>query len=203
MTSISALSSNYTSYKSSLDKNGDGVLSADELASATSASSTSSKTPQTSTASESEDLSESALDKLSSLLQSLLLKLSDLQADTASQDGEGDQDRFSSLDVDGDGALTSAEFAAGKPDEVSDEQSAELFASLDTDGSGSLSTEELAEMRPQGPPPPPPHDDANASSSMDESQSVDDLLEELQDVIRNYMSSLEDTSDESNVVLSA
>ncbi|MBB1250478.1 EF-hand domain-containing protein [Rhizobium sp. G21] len=50
---------------------------------------------------------------------------------------------FSKLDGDGDGKVSSDEFAAGKPSDVTAKQSSQLFSSLDADGDGSVSEAEM------------------------------------------------------------
>lgn len=49
---------------------------------------------------------------------------------------------FNSLDTDGDGVVSAAEFAAAKPSDVSSDMAAKLFKSIDTDGDGSISSSE-------------------------------------------------------------
>lgn len=62
-------------------------------------------------------------------------------------------DLFSSLDTDGDGVISQEEFAAGRPDDVSEEQATLLFESLDTDGAGSITKDQFVDaMKPQLPP---------------------------------------------------
>ncbi|WP_431324388.1 EF-hand domain-containing protein [Rhizobium sp. YTU87027] len=62
-------------------------------------------------------------------------------------------DLFSSLDTDGDGVISQAEFAAGRPDDVSEEQATALFESMDTDGAGSITKDQFVDaMKPQLPP---------------------------------------------------
>lgn len=64
---------------------------------------------------------------------------------------------FSQLDTDGDGSISQAEFLAGRPDDVSEEQATQMWSRLDSSGVGSLSQEEfLSAMEKQGPPPGPP-----------------------------------------------
>jgi len=64
-------------------------------------------------------------------------------------------DQFSSLDTDGDGVISQEEFAAGRPDDVSKEQATALFQSLDTDGVGSITKDQFVDaMKPQLPPSP-------------------------------------------------
>ncbi|WSG76942.1 EF-hand domain-containing protein (plasmid) [Rhizobium beringeri] len=67
---------------------------------------------------------------------------------------------LSDLDTDGDGLVSKAEFVAGRPSDVSEEQAGTLFDSFDSEGSGSLSVDTLTEAmsaqqseRPEGPPP--------------------------------------------------
>ena len=189
MTSVTSLSgySYSTSYKSSLDKNGDGVVTADEIAAASQTASGSSLSALSSTTStEGTDDSSavsSATDKFAALINELLMKMTAGES-TPPSDGQGN-DFLTRLDADGDGSLTAEEFAAGKPDDVSDEQSANLFASLDTDGNGSLSRDELAAMQhgrgPEGAPPPP--EETASSDTTDSTTDVTDLLQQLQQII--------------------
>ncbi|MGO6855511.1 EF-hand domain-containing protein [Rhizobium leguminosarum] len=67
---------------------------------------------------------------------------------------------LSDLDTDSDGLVSKAEFVAGRPSDVSEEQAGTLFDSFDSEGSGSLSVDTLTEAmsaqqseRPEGPPP--------------------------------------------------
>ena len=67
---------------------------------------------------------------------------------------------LSDLDTDGDRQVSKAEFVAGRPSDVSEEQAGTLFDSFDSEGSGSLSVDALTEAmsaqqseRPEGPPP--------------------------------------------------
>lgn len=64
---------------------------------------------------------------------------------------------FSKLDSDGDGVVSQAEFLAGRPDDVSEDQATQMWSRLDSSGAGSLSQEEfVSAMESQGPPPGPP-----------------------------------------------
>lgn len=211
MTSVTSLSgySYSTSYKSSLDKNGDGVVTADEIAAASQTASSSSLSALSSTSStEGTDDSStvsSATDKFAALINELLMKMTAGES-TPPSDGQGN-DFLTRLDADGDGSLTAEEFAAGKPDDVSDEQSVNLFASLDTDGNGSLSRDELAAMQhgrgPEGEPPPPPPEETASSDTKDSTTDVTDLLQQLQQVITDYLDNLGDGSTEQSVLLTA
>ncbi|MCM2291990.1 EF-hand domain-containing protein [Allorhizobium sp. BGMRC 0089] len=168
MTSVSSstassILSNYTTGSTNpLDTNGDGVVSADELAAA---SSTRTQDPTVST--------DSAASGVSSTLTSELMALAlerasaaDSSSSTSSTDststdsastkttnGTGPQsleDRFKSMDTDGDGKVSESEFLAAKPDNVSTEDATKLFESLDTSGSGSI-TEDQMSAQDKGP----------------------------------------------------
>ncbi|MBX5273185.1 EF-hand domain-containing protein [Rhizobium sp. NLR17b] len=76
----------------------------------------------------------------------------------------GDDDQLASmladLDTDGDGLVSKAEFVAGRPSDVSENQTGTLFDSFDSEGAGSLSVDAATQAmsaqqseRPQGPPP--------------------------------------------------
>ncbi|MFH1059128.1 MAG: EF-hand domain-containing protein [Pseudomonadota bacterium] len=103
---------------------------------------------------------------------------------------------FSSLDTDGDGVISQAEFLAGRPEEMSEDQAAEMWSRLDSEGVGSLSQEEfVTAMESQGPPPgPPPGGGAGASASStdsgatstDEAATVPSLNELLASLLANY-----------------
>lgn len=103
---------------------------------------------------------------------------------------------FSSLDTDGDGVISQAEFLAGRPEDVSEDQAAEMWSRLDSEGSGSLSEEEfVTAMETQGPPPgPPPGGGAGGSASYtdsgttssDEAATVPSLNELLASLLANY-----------------
>ena len=88
-----------------------------------------------------------------------------------------DDDELSSmladLDTDGDGLISKAEFVAGRPSDVTEDQAGTLFDSFDSEGAGSLSVDALTEAmsaqqsdRADGPPPPPPSADDDQSASL-------------------------------------
>ncbi|MGO6966759.1 EF-hand domain-containing protein [Rhizobium leguminosarum] len=114
MTSVSSLGSAVTQYQSplsSLDKNGDGVISADELAAASQSST--SGTAST----DSDDSSTDIVKKITADILSLMLSMqktdgSDDQGDDASKGV------FAAMDTDGDGKLTESEFLAADPTSI-------------------------------------------------------------------------------------
>jgi Ca2+-binding EF-hand superfamily protein len=85
------------------------------------------------------------------------------------------EDMLAELDTDGDGLLSEAEFVAGRPDEVSEEQAAQLCQSIAGDDTDGLTAEQVAEG--MGPPPPPPSGGQNGQG---DDQLIDQLLAELE-----------------------
>ncbi|OWV72691.1 calcium-binding protein [Rhizobium sp. R339] len=118
--------------------------------------------------------------------------------------------RLSELDTDGDGLVSKAEFVAGRPSDVSEDQAGTLFDSFDTEGAGSLSVDALTEAmsaqsseRPNG--PTPAEDDQSASLLSELDTNGDGLvsLEEFMagrpdDVTESQASELFDLLDTSN-----
>ncbi|WSH63551.1 EF-hand domain-containing protein [Rhizobium ruizarguesonis] len=120
MTSVSSLGSTLTQYQSplsSLDKNGDGVISADELA-AVSQSSTSATA-----STDSDDSSTDIVKKITADILSLMLSMqktdsSDDQADGSDQSDDDSKGVFAAMDTNGDGKLTESEFLAADPNSI-------------------------------------------------------------------------------------
>lgn len=91
-------------------------------------------------------------------------------------------DMYSSMDTDGDGSVSQAEFLAARPDNMSEDDATKVYDSIDTTGTGSITEEQFADSmknmaaQNQGgmPPAPPPLD-----SSSDSSQSPDDVFDSL------------------------
>ncbi|MFW8585086.1 hypothetical protein ACOJBM_09925 [Rhizobium beringeri] len=119
MTSVSSLGSTVTQYQSplsSLDKNGDGVISADELA----AASQSSTSGTTSTDS---DSSTDIVKKITADILSLMLSMqktdsSDDQGDGSDQSDDDSKGVFAAMYTNGDGKLTESEFLAADPNSI-------------------------------------------------------------------------------------
>ncbi|MGO8092695.1 EF-hand domain-containing protein [Rhizobium leguminosarum] len=120
MTSVSSLGSAVTQYQSplsSLDKNGDGVISADELAAASQSST--SGTAST----DSDDSSTDIVKKITADILSLMLSMqktdsSDDQGDDGDQSDDASKGVFAAMDTDGDGKLTESEFLAADPTSI-------------------------------------------------------------------------------------
>ncbi|MBY5319501.1 MULTISPECIES: EF-hand domain-containing protein [Rhizobium] len=114
MTSVSSLGSTLTQYQSplsSLDKNGDGVISADELAAASQSST--SATAST----DSDDSSTDIVKKITADILSLMLSM---QKTDGSDDQNDDASKgvLAAMDTDGDGKLTESEFLAADPNSI-------------------------------------------------------------------------------------
>ncbi|MBA9030287.1 EF-hand domain-containing protein [Rhizobium leguminosarum] len=116
MTSVSSLGSTVTQYQSplsSLDKNGDGVISADELAAAS----------PSSTSTDSDDSSTDIVKKITADILSLMLSMqktdgNDDQGDGSDQSDDDSKGVFAAMDTNGDGKLTESEFLAADPNSI-------------------------------------------------------------------------------------
>ncbi|MBY5404327.1 EF-hand domain-containing protein [Rhizobium leguminosarum] len=117
MTSVSSLGSTMAQYQSplsSLDKNGDGVISADELA----AASQSSTSAMASTDSGTDIVKKITADILSLMLSMQKTDSSDDQADGSDQSDDNSKGVFAAMDTNGDGKLTESEFLAAEPNSI-------------------------------------------------------------------------------------
>ncbi|MCF3639896.1 EF-hand domain-containing protein [Rhizobium sp. TRM95111] len=230
MTSISSTTSSSYQYQSPflrMDTNGDGKVTEDEFVSARpkevdeakskalyaeiSGGSTEGMTEEE-LAAAMEAARPSAEARFSGDMSAMMLDMQ--EASAAPPDAT---DLFSALDTDGDGTVSEAEFAEGRPDDVSEEQALALFASFDSEGTGSLTEDQfVAAMeanRPAGPPPGmPPAGDVSESDSEDSetasaaSTTLDDLLARIRQVIEEYESlgtTEDDTADESTTTVTA
>ncbi|MBB4441193.1 MULTISPECIES: EF-hand domain-containing protein [Rhizobium] len=120
MTSVSSLGSTVAQYQSplsSLDKNGDGVISADELAVASQSST--SGTAST----DSDDSSTDIVKKITADILSLMLSMqktdsSDDQGNGSDQSDDASKGVFAAMDTNDDGKLTESEFLAADPNSI-------------------------------------------------------------------------------------
>ncbi|SSC68116.1 EF-hand domain-containing protein [Ciceribacter selenitireducens] len=188
MTSISSsLSGNslYSTSLSSLDTNGDGIVSAEELAAAEKASGR--QRTQDPTV-ENENAASGVSSQVAGGVMAMLLASSGGQADAQADDRQSAADLFAHIDADGDGKVTEAEFISARPEDMSEDDAMALFAKLDGEGTGSLTQDQfvtaMEKLRPEGPPPPPPVDDQSAED--DDTVSLFDVLEEMKQVIAAY-----------------
>ncbi|MDL2404475.1 EF-hand domain-containing protein [Rhizobium calliandrae] len=152
MSGISSVGSSMTAASyNPLDKNGDGIVDTRELKEAAQSGLLSASILND------EDSSDpSATDTFSSNLASMLLQMQQSgasggsQNSTASSSGSStDQSPmdqlFASLDTNHDGKVSSDEFVAGRPKDMSQSDAENLFKSIDTQGSGSLNKDQFAE----------------------------------------------------------
>lgn len=189
MTSISSsLSGNslYSTSLSSLDTNGDGIVSAEELAAAEKASGR--QRTQDPTV-KNENAASGVSSQVAGGVMAMLLANSGGETDSQADDRQSAADLFAKIDVDGDGKVTEAEFIAARPEDMSEDDATALFAKLDGEGTGSLTEDQfvtaMEELRPEGPPPPPPPVD-DQSAEDDDTVSLFDVLEEMKQVIAAY-----------------
>lgn len=124
VTSVSSLGGNSAQYISSLDKNGDGIISADELAAANTTSTTATTT-KASTANSTAD-SASVTQKIAADILSLMLQL---QQSSESDDGSSDDGSLSGnspkgilalMDSNNDGKLTTSEVLSADPSKIAE-----------------------------------------------------------------------------------
>lgn len=144
MTSVSALGSALPQYKAPLnplDTNGDGVVSADELAAASQSSTAKSSATSTSSAGDDGSSSSDVLQKITADILKLMLSLqktddSDSQSD-ADADGDNSKGALSALDSNADGKLTTSEILSADPQKVAaaggDDDDSGLMAKVLTD----------------------------------------------------------------------
>ncbi|MBW8284296.1 MAG: EF-hand domain-containing protein [Rhizobium sp.] len=188
MTSISSSlsgSSLYSTSLSSLDTNGDGIVSAEELAAAEKATGT--QRTQDPTV-ENENAASGLSSQVAGGVMAMLLANSGDEANAQADDRQFADELFARLDADGDGKVSQSEFVASRPDAMSEEEATALFAKFDGEGTGSLTEDQfvsaMEELRSEGPPPPPPVDDQSAED--DDTVSLFDVLEEMKQVIAAY-----------------
>lgn len=129
MTSVSSSTTSrlaqHIASTSSLDTNGDGVVSAEEAAAASR-----SQDPTVST----DNAASSSTSLLSGDMMAMFLAKGDIRpTEVAAQ-----ASRFGSADSDGDGTVTEQEFVAARPNDVSEEEAIKLFSALDADNTGTL-----------------------------------------------------------------
>jgi Ca2+-binding EF-hand superfamily protein len=136
--------------------------------------------------------SADSTDTENQLLQQLLALLQQSQTSAGASQGAPDSSKmFADLDSDGDGTVTRAEFVAGRPKDVSEDQAGsfydEIASAAGTDSSSGLSQDQLADgMKKAGPPPDDATQSASSQSVSSQSVTTDQLLQELLKAIGSY-----------------
>ncbi|UJW76645.1 EF-hand domain-containing protein [Rhizobium sp. SL42] len=184
MTSITSMSGSGTAGStlsiSSLDTNGDGVVSAEELEAAKP-----SRTQDPTV--ESENAATGMASQLTSSLITMLLESRAGQAEGNHQPSEHARDLFATIDADADGTVTQEEFVTGRPADMSEEEAISLFSAADREGLGSLTEAQFVEAFEVSGPPMAAPPVADAQSGDDGSTiSLLDVLDEMQRVIDAY-----------------
>jgi Ca2+-binding EF-hand superfamily protein len=127
VTSVSSLGSAISQYQSplsSLDKNGDGVISADELA----AANVTSKSSTASSSSSKDDDTANIAQKIAADIMSIMLQMqkADDSDNSDDQDSDGNSKGvLATLDANGDGKLTSSEILSADPSSIAGSASGE------------------------------------------------------------------------------
>ena len=138
MTSISALGSTQSQYQAPLnplDKNGDGVVSADELAAASKSSTATSSSTGDDASSGSDVVQKIAADILALMLS--LQKTDDDSKAGTDDNGDDSKGALAALDANGDGKLTTSELLSADPQKIAaaggDDEGSGLMAKVLTD----------------------------------------------------------------------
>lgn len=194
MTSISSTVSGASTYSTSLgylDTDGDGVVSAAEVAAASESKRTQDPTV------ENENAATGVSSQVTGGVMAMLLAGSE---DGGFEEKPSAKDIFAAIDTDGDGAVTQAEFVAARPDDMSEEDATALFADLDTEGAGSLGESQfvaaMEASRPEGVPAFTEEEDGDTVSLLD-------VLAEMQSVIAAYQANAAGDTDDTETTVRA
>jgi Ca2+-binding EF-hand superfamily protein len=160
---------------SSLDTNGDGIISSEELEAAKSG-----RTQDPTVLSE--NAATGAQSQVQSSMISMLLQVSS-SGQTEGESARDARDLFSAIDADGDGKITQDEFVAARPKELSEEEAVARFAELDEEQTGFLTEDAFAAAFEQ---PLQPLEGEGAGLGSDDTVSILDILSEMQRVIDAY-----------------
>ncbi|PYB70913.1 EF-hand domain-containing protein [Rhizobium wuzhouense] len=159
---------------SSLDTNGDGIISDKELEAAKSGRT---QDPTVS----SENAATGSGSQVRGSMISMLLQISSM--DTESEPALDTRDLFSAIDADGDGRITQDEYVAARPEDVSEEEATADFVELDTEQTGFLTEEAFTAGFADA---PQSLDDATYDASAEDTVSIFDILAEMERVINAY-----------------
>jgi len=142
----------------------------------------------------------------SELLGTILDLLSGGDASAEDDGGSGFMDAaelFASMDSDGDGAVTEAEFTASRPENMTEEQAVALFNDIDTEGSGAISQAQFeAALTPQAgaqaagaAAAPPAGGGGSSEESYDPLDTNQDGVVDLQELMAGASGSSDEAAD--------
>ncbi|MBX5156723.1 MULTISPECIES: EF-hand domain-containing protein [unclassified Rhizobium] len=166
-----------------LDSDGDGYVSKAEFVAARPSDVTEDQAGTLFDSFDSEDSGSLSVDALTEDMSALQSQRPDGPPPPPPADDDQSASLISDLDTDGDGLVSKAEFVAGRPSDVTEDQAGTLFDSFDSESAGSLSVDALTEamssqssQRPDGPPPPPPADNDQSASLLSDLDTNGDGL---------------------------
>lgn len=125
-----------------LDSDGDGYVSKGEFVASRPSEVTEDQAGALFDSFDSEGSGSLSIDTLAETMSAQQSERADTQSPAADDDLES---LLSDLDTDGDGQVSKAEFVAGRPSDVTEDQATTLFDSFDSEGAGSLSVDALIE----------------------------------------------------------
>ncbi len=199
MTTISSTTAanlaQYTASVSSLDTNGDGIVSPEEQA----AASIRTQDPTVST----DNAASSSTSQLSADMMAMVLA----KGDHSTQEASREASRFNAMDTDHDGKVSEAEFVAARPKHMSEEQATKRFEALDTNKTGSLTEQQLASEKMKGAHGEHAHHAHHAEKASggdaNETMGMDELFNKMRSVIDAYRSAGGNQDDHAGVSTAA
>ncbi len=113
----------------------------------------------------------------------------------SSEEEEEDTSSFvSSMDTDGDGYVSQAEFLAARPSDVTEEMAESLWSQFDTEGTGSLSVEALTTAMAENKPSSSDGSNQLASAEEETYSALQDLIDQLNETTSTTETTTETSS---------